>query len=68
MARKVTEPEHFVYIVLVQENNENDYTYHADFPKFQEAKEVAKKIPRPTKVIRGRKATVRRFLKNLESK
>ncbi len=65
MSRKVTEPEHFVYIVLTKEEKDSPYKYQQNFSSFEEAKKVAENLSVPAKIIRGRKSTVLTFLKRL---
>lgn len=65
MPRKAAEPEHFVYIVLAREEPEGSYRYRDDFFFLEAAKDEAEKISEPTRIVRGRKATVLRFLKRL---
>ena len=67
MSRKVTEPEHFVYIVLSKEDEKSPYRYQKNFETFEEAKEAAENLSIPSKVVRGRKSTVLNFLKRSEN-
>lgn len=63
MGRKVVEPEDFTYIVLTRKEGDESYRYNDDFDSLEEAKNVAKELVPPAKVIRGRRATVLRFLR-----
>lgn len=63
ITRKVTEPEHFVYIVLTKEESDDPYKYQHNYNTFEEAKEAAEDLSIPAKIVRGRKSTVLPFLK-----
>lgn len=63
MGRKVIEPEDFTYIVLTREEVDESYRYYDHFDSFVEAKKVAEEVTSPAKVVRGRRATVLRFLR-----